>query len=143
MSSSSTALPDYGALINSQTIHTLPSFTLESGVVLEGCPIAYKTWGKLNERKDNVMVICHAFTGSADVEDWYVSVAYHSSIDGSLPSGRVLLILLAETDSTAGGVPLWVSGRHSIPQDVSYSVPMLWDHLMAPLHPLQKTPPLD
>lgn len=35
-------------------------------------PVAYKTWGKLNERRDNVMIICHAFTGSADVEDWYV-----------------------------------------------------------------------
>jgi hypothetical protein len=143
MSSSSTPLPDYGSLINSQTIHTLPSFTLESDVVLEGCPIAYKTWGKLNERKDNVMVICHAFTGSADVEDWYVSVIYNISIDGSLPSGRILLIPPVGTDSTAGGVPLLVSGRHSTLQDISYSVAMLWDHLMAPLHPLQRTPPLD
>ena len=60
---------DYASRI-AQEIHTLPSFELESGAVLEQVPIAYKTWGKLNENKDNVMVICHAFTGSADVEDW-------------------------------------------------------------------------
>ncbi|KZT42777.1 homoserine O-acetyltransferase [Sistotremastrum suecicum HHB10207 ss-3] len=49
----------------------LPSFQLECGTILKQVPIAYKTWGKLNEAKDNVMVICHAFTGSADVEDWW------------------------------------------------------------------------
>ncbi|PVF99020.1 homoserine O-acetyltransferase [Serendipita vermifera] len=64
-------LPDYVSLISSQSIHILPSLELESGVVLEQVPIAYKTWGKLNDAKDNVMVICHAFTGSADVEDWW------------------------------------------------------------------------
>ncbi|KAH8101438.1 homoserine O-acetyltransferase [Cristinia sonorae] len=54
-----------------QEIHTVPSFTLESGRTLHNVPVAYKTWGKLNEARDNVMVICHAFTGSADVEDWW------------------------------------------------------------------------
>ncbi|KAG8776578.1 homoserine O- acetyltransferase [Serendipita sp. 397] len=62
---------NYATLISSQTIHTLQSLELECGAVLEQVPIAYKTWGKLNDKRDNVMVICHAFTGSADVEDWW------------------------------------------------------------------------
>ncbi len=66
--------PDFAKLILGQTIHVLPSFELESGVTLEQVPVAYKTWGKLNEAADNVMVICHAFTGSSDVEDWYVLI---------------------------------------------------------------------
>ena len=58
-----------------QNIYYVPSFTLESGGVLKNAPVAYKTWGKLNETKDNVMIICHAFTGSADVEDWCVKLS--------------------------------------------------------------------
>jgi homoserine O-acetyltransferase len=55
-----------------QEIFIVPSFELECGTVLKQVPVAYKTWGKLNEARDNVMIICHAFTGSADVEDWCV-----------------------------------------------------------------------
>jgi homoserine O-acetyltransferase len=53
-----------------QSFYNLDSFQLECGVVLREVPVAYKTWGSLNDTADNVMVICHAFTGSADVQDW-------------------------------------------------------------------------
>ncbi len=53
-----------------QSTYIVPEFTLECGRTLRDAPVAYKTWGNLNGRKDNVMIICHAFTGSADVEDW-------------------------------------------------------------------------
>ncbi|KAG0175690.1 homoserine O- acetyltransferase [Apophysomyces sp. BC1034] len=58
-------------LIPEQNITIVPEFTLESGVKLHQAPIAWKTFGKLNEAGDNCMVICHALTGSADVEDWW------------------------------------------------------------------------
>lgn len=57
-------------LIADQNITIVPEFTLESGVRLTNVPVAWKSFGKLNERGDNCMVICHALTGSADVEDW-------------------------------------------------------------------------
>ncbi|KAI0768117.1 homoserine O-acetyltransferase [Trametes elegans] len=60
----------YTELIDQNIFH-VPSFTLESGRTLRDVPVAYKTWGKLNDARDNVMIICHAFTGSSDVEDWW------------------------------------------------------------------------
>lgn len=57
-------------LISDQNITIIPEFTLESGVQLRNIPIAWKSWGKLNAKANNCMVICHALTGSADVEDW-------------------------------------------------------------------------
>ncbi|KAK6533707.1 homoserine O- acetyltransferase [Orbilia ellipsospora] len=49
----------------------IPSFTLESGVTITNIPVAYKTFGSLAPSGDNVMIICHALTGSADVGDWW------------------------------------------------------------------------
>ncbi|RKP39352.1 homoserine O-acetyltransferase [Dimargaris cristalligena] len=54
-----------------QSVAIIPTFQLESGELVEQVPVAYKTWGKLNASKSNVMVICHAFTGSSDVSDWW------------------------------------------------------------------------
>ncbi|KAI0749501.1 homoserine O-acetyltransferase [Daedaleopsis nitida] len=54
-----------------QSVFHVPSFTLESSDIIKNAPVAYKTWGTLNSAKDNVMIICHAFTGSSDVEDWW------------------------------------------------------------------------
>ncbi|KAI1430489.1 homoserine O-acetyltransferase [Xylaria sp. CBS 124048] len=61
----------FATLIPDQQIAIIPSFTLESGVTLRNVPLAYTTRGKLSADADNVMVICHALTGSADVGDWW------------------------------------------------------------------------
>jgi homoserine O-acetyltransferase len=46
-------------------------FKLESGAVLPEAQIAYRTWGTLNQAGDNGVLVCHAFTGWADLEDWW------------------------------------------------------------------------
>ena len=61
----------FAALIPDQEIAIVPSFRLESGVELHNVPVAYTTRGKLSKSRDNVMIICHAFSGSADVAEWW------------------------------------------------------------------------
>ncbi|PVV02824.1 hypothetical protein BB560_002710 [Smittium megazygosporum] len=58
-------------LVNGQNILRFPDFTLENGTVIKEVSVGYKTWGTLNEERNNCMVICHAFTGSSDVADWW------------------------------------------------------------------------
>lgn len=57
--------------MSDQRFASIKALTLESGKQLDNCLIAYKTWGTLNTTGDNVLVICHALSGSADVSDWW------------------------------------------------------------------------
>lgn len=63
--------PQSSLLAGRQRYLLFPSFPLESGVTLTNVPVAFKTWGKLAPTSDNALVVCHALTGSADVEDWW------------------------------------------------------------------------
>ena len=50
----------------------VPSFTLESGEVLRDLRQAYYLDGTLNARRDNLVIVFHALTGSADAAgDWW------------------------------------------------------------------------
>ncbi|KAF9993651.1 homoserine O- acetyltransferase, partial [Modicella reniformis] len=62
----------FSRLTLDQTIAIVPEFTFESGYTIRNVPVAYKTWGVLNETGDNCMLICHPLTRSADIEDWYI-----------------------------------------------------------------------
>ena len=46
-------------------------FVLESGYALEGVEVAYRTWGTLAPAGDNAVLVCHALTGSADLDRWW------------------------------------------------------------------------
>lgn len=46
-------------------------FELESGEVLPEVTIAYHVFGKLNDKKDNAIWVCHALTANSDVADWW------------------------------------------------------------------------
>ena len=48
-------------------------------MVLRAVPVAVRTWGRLNARGDNALIVGHALTGNVDVEAWW---------GGLLGSGR-------------------------------------------------------
>ena len=54
-----------------QFFHIKEPFQLESGEVLKDCTVAYHTYGKMNEQKDNVIWIFHALTAASNVVDWW------------------------------------------------------------------------
>lgn len=54
-----------------KTFHSPSPFLLESGETLPEIDIAYHTFGTLNEKKDNVVWVCHALTANSDVQDWW------------------------------------------------------------------------
>lgn len=76
-------------------------FVTESGETLPGLHLAYHTWGKLDGRKSNVVVICHALTGSSDAEDWFSGLFRE---DGFLHSEDFFVICINVPGSCYGSV---------------------------------------
>ncbi len=54
-----------------KTYHHQAPFSLEAGGELAELTIAYHTYGKLNDRGDNVIWACHALTANSDVVEWW------------------------------------------------------------------------
>ena len=61
----------FAGFVPNQRIAFIPSFTLECGQKLYNAPVAYTTHGSLSKTGDNVVVMCHALSGSADVSEWW------------------------------------------------------------------------
>lgn len=49
-------------------------FVLENGERLQDIEIAYRTWGDPANAAENAILVCHALTGSADVEAWWPNI---------------------------------------------------------------------
>ncbi|KAF3311254.1 homoserine O- acetyltransferase [Orbilia oligospora] len=84
-----------------QSYCIVPSFTLESGVTLKQAPVAYKTFGELSSSGDNVMVVCHALTGGADVGDWWGPLVGPGK---ALDTSRFFIVCLNNLGSPYGSV---------------------------------------
>ena len=53
------------------SLMTLPSFTLESGITLTNVPVGYSTYGRLNARGDNGVIVGHSLTSNSHVHEWW------------------------------------------------------------------------
>jgi homoserine O-acetyltransferase len=51
-------------------------FPLEAGGVLRGARLRYVLYGEINAAKDNVVLVCHALSGSAQVAEWWPAIFF-------------------------------------------------------------------
>jgi homoserine O-acetyltransferase/O-succinyltransferase len=53
------------------SLSTSEPFRLDAGGALQQATLRYTTYGELNAGRDNVVLVCHALSGSSRVADWW------------------------------------------------------------------------
>tara|TARA_R110002096_G_scaffold124002_1_gene268096 strand:- start:30064 stop:31152 length:1089 start_codon:yes stop_codon:yes gene_type:complete len=59
---------------NAEVLSLPAPFRLESGELLNNIQIAYRTWGRQSNAAGNTVLVCHALTGSSDVDAWWPGI---------------------------------------------------------------------
>ena len=65
---------EYGTMDDAGDTFVVQSHKLECGDVLQDVEVRYNTYGMLNARKDNALVVCHALTGNSSLDGWWGSM---------------------------------------------------------------------
>jgi homoserine O-acetyltransferase len=76
--------------ITTKTEHFTNPLYLESGRILEPYDIIYETYGTINDDKSNVVVVCHALTGSHHAAGVYEDETKAGWWDGIIGSGKAI-----------------------------------------------------
>ncbi len=76
--------------LQTHTEHFTNPLYLESGRILEPYDITYETYGEINDDKSNVIVICHALTGSHHCAGVYEGESKAGWWDGIIGSGKAI-----------------------------------------------------
>jgi len=106
-------------------VEIFDSFALESGDVLSQVPVAYRTWGRLNERGDNAILVCHALTGDTDAESWWPGLVGPGL---ALDTRRYFVLCANVIGSPYGTVsPLTIAPETGQPYGGHFPVPTIRD----------------
>ncbi len=76
--------------IETKVAHFSSPLYLESGRILEPYEIAYETYGVLNEQKSNVILVCHALSGSHHAAGQYPDERKPGWWDGLIGDGKAI-----------------------------------------------------
>ena len=76
--------------LQTNTEHFTNPLYLESGRILEPYAITYETYGTINDDKSNVVVVCHALTGSHHAAGVYEDETKAGWWDGIIGSGKAI-----------------------------------------------------
>lgn len=113
------------------------TFRLESGKRLKNLNIVYHTYGKLNEKKDNVIWVCHALTANSDVFDWWKGLFGENNLfnpeDHFIICANILGSPYGTTNplstNAATGQPYYLSFPSFTIRDLASAHKLLADHL--------------
>lgn len=84
---------------------------LEAGQYLDDVTVAYRTWGDPANAARNAILVCHALTGSADVDAWWPGIIAEG---GAFDPARDFIVcsnILGGCYGTTGPVSLWPGSR--------------------------------
>ena len=76
--------------LKTETEHFTNPLYLESGRILEPYDITFETYGEINEDKSNVVVVCHALTGSHHAAGTYEGENKAGWWDGLIGPGKAI-----------------------------------------------------
>lgn len=115
----------------------IEALSLECGGKLIELEIAYHTYGKLNESKDNVVWICHALTANSDAKDWWPGMIGEGCLYDPSEKFIVCANILGSCYGTTGplslnhetGVPFYRSFPRITMRDVVRAHEILRKHL--------------
>lgn len=110
---------------------------LENGKKLRGLEISYRTYGKLNAEKDNVIWVCHALTANADVFDWWKGLFGTNSLFNPKDHFIICANILGShygttsplSENPATGQPYYLSFPEFTVRDLANAHKLLADHL--------------
>lgn len=107
------------------TIEIKDSFQLENGKVLQGLTIAYHTYGRLNEAKDNVVWVCHALTANSDVFDWWPGIVGENCVINPKDHFIICVNMIGSCYGSSG--PLTINPENNQPYYSSFPVVTIRD----------------
>ncbi len=114
---------------NMNTLEIKETFQLENGEVLPGLTIAYNSYGKLNEAKDNVVWVCHALTANSDVFDWWPGVVGESCVINPKDHFIICVNIIGSCYGSSG--PLTINPENDQPYYSSFPVVTIRDMINA------------
>jgi len=103
------------------------SVRLEGGFTLRDVDVAYRTWGELNESRDNVIVVFHSLTGDSNAADWWAPMIGPGRALDTSTHFVVCINLLGSCYGTTG--PTSIDPGTGKPYANSFPIPTVRDNV--------------
>ena len=72
-------------LVQPQSMHFESALPLQSGASISDYQLTYETYGRLNECRDNAVLICHALSGDAHAAGHHAHRVHHAAPQSTAP----------------------------------------------------------